>query len=1016
MSFQKVSRKGSDGSIEIPLGVTSSGQFSLTKKQAEDLFQDRKYQDYLRYGGLEGLSKMVNSNTERGLEEEIDDVEEDGAIKSVPYGLRKQYFGKNVLPKAQSKHFLKMVLEALSDKTLIILICASIISIIIGIIESQTNKPSEEEGGEKHLGSWVEGIAIMIAVVVVVLVNSINDWQKERQFQKLYAKNEDKEIKVVRQGEQRQVSIFEVVVGDIVVLDTGDIICADGILIDGHDLKCDESGMTGESDAIKKDGKKDPFILSGTKVIDGVGSMLVLAVGENSFNGKAMLSLRREQEDTPLQVKLGDLAETIGKLGLSVAILMFIILILKYFISEAINDEPFPNAKVVIGKIIEFLISAIIIVVVAVPEGLPMAVTLSLAYATIQMLKDNNLVRVLDSCETMGGATTICSDKTGTLTQNKMSVVKGFVCNEWFGPTEIKSFTGAIRPEVLEKLVHGVALNSTAYEGKDEKGKVTFIGSKTESALLGFATELGADYHQLRKEHHIEKLFPFSSERKRMSTLVKYGNRYVLYTKGASEIVLEFCSTGIDKNGKIYELDQHKKNGVEEAINQFATEALRTIAMAYRVFTMEEYKAHDWSQSPETNLTLMGIVGIQDPLRPEVPKAIEQCKHAGIVVRMVTGDNIVTARNIAKNCGILTKGGIVMEGSEFRRLTIDQMDRIIPNLQVLARSSPTDKQLLVERLKAIGNTVAVTGDGTNDAPALKLADVGFSMGIAGTEVAKEASDIILMDDNFASIVRAVVWGRSVYDSVRKFLQFQLTVNVTAVTLAFISAVFDGRGESVLTAVQLLWVNLIMDTMAALALATEPPTDILLERKPHRKTDSLISFQMWKMVIGQSIFQVGVNLFLLYYGTTLFSLSGNENERIISRTIVFNTFVFMQVFNELNCRRIGNDIKIFSRLHKHKSFVAIFLITVVVQFIVTQYGSLAFRTYPLNWQQWLACIGIAFISIPIALVLRLIPDCVKPQEEVVNVSSVTREKLLWENAIDDVRTQIRVVKAIRHTRN
>jgi P-type Ca2+ transporter type 2C len=549
------------------------------------------------------------------------------------------------------------------------------------------------------------------------------------------------------------------------------------------------------------------------------------------------------------------------------------------------------------------------------------------------------------------------------------------------------------------------------------------VGSKTEQALLNFCKLLRGDYMRIRAEVQVLQLYPFNSERKRMSTIVRHrdGNQRI-YTKGASEIVLEYCTRYLNKNGDVVPMTDEARDEFAKLIHRYATDALRTIAMAYAdLGSDDEVAKMDLTEAPESDLVFIGIVGIQDPVRPEVPDAVKACQRAGIRVRMVTGDNVVTARNIARQCGILSKGGIVMEGSEFRRLTPDQMDRLVPNLEVLARSSPTDKQLLVGRLKMRGDTVAVTGDGTNDGPALKLADVGFAMGIAGTEVAKEASDIIIMDDNFASIVKAVIWGRSVYDSVRKFLQFQLTVNVTAVFLTFVSAISDDQGQSVLTAVQLLWVNLIMDTMAALALATEPPTAELLNRPPHSKADSLISFFMWRMIIGQAILQVVVALTLLYAGPAIFHLQPvpgdpeqTEINRAINRTMVFNTFVFLQIFNEFNARSIDQRLNVFKNLGKHYIFQAVLVITVILQALIIQFGGQAFKTYPLNWWQWLVCICLGPLSLVVGVIVRLLPDWRRPKPP-VEVAFVTREKLLWENAINDVRTQVRVVTALRRNR-
>lgn len=541
--------------------------------------------------------------------------------------------------------------------------------------------------------------------------------------------------------------------------------------------------------------------------------------------------------------------------------------------------------------------------------------SLALAYATQRMLKDNNLVRVLASCETMGNATTVCSDKTGTLTQNKMTVVAGTFSSSFFrfrrgASSDTESERGGTHDidqipqdaELIHILNEGIAVNSTAFQGKDESGQPAIVGNKTETAMLNFAAEIGSNsFENVRQQHPVEQVYPFSSERKAMATVIclSPGELYRMHVKGASEIIVGLCSSILTMDGKRQEMTKDDRAHIDHMIQSYASNSLRTIAVAYRDYRHQWTTAAQGEETPyedliaDNGLTLIGIIGIEDPLRPRVKEAVKTCQQAGVFVRMVTGDNVMTAKSIAKQCGIYTTGGVVMEGPIFRNLSPYEMDAVIPRLQVLARSSPEDKRILVERLKLLGETVAVTGDGTNDAPALKLADVGFSMGVAGTEVAKEASSIILMDDNFESIVKAIMWGRCVNDAVRKFLQFQLTVNITAVILTFISGVASESQKSVLTAVQLLWVNLIMDTLAALALATDPPTEELLQRNPTPKSAPLISLKMWKMIIGQAIFQVVVTFVLLYGGILDYS-----PEDPALQTIVFNTFVFCQIFNEI----------------------------------------------------------------------------------------------------------------------
>lgn len=559
--------------------------------------------------------------------------------------------------------------------------------------------------------------------------------------------------------------------------------------------------------------------------------------------------------------------------------------------------------------------------------------SLALAYATQRMLKDNNLVRVLAACETMGNATTVCSDKTGTLTQNKMAVVAGTLGASFRflkeAPSDredlhdISQVEDKAPKQVLNMLNQSIALNSTAFEGKDENGQDCFVGNKTETALLQFSRDIGSEhYDSIRNAYPVEQAFPFSSELKAMATVVRIQDPndssrtiYRAHIKGASEILLEKCSSIVslqpnnyrdathDYDVRTRKLSSEDRTRLENIIQSYATRSLRTIGIGYRDFEQwppaNSIQVGDEIEVPfddlvqDSQVTLLGIVGIEDPLRPGVKEAVKDCQQAGVFVRMVTGDNLTTARSIAKQCGIYTTGGVVMEGPVFRNLPPAEMDAILPRLQVLARSSPEDKRILVSRLRDLGDVVAVTGDGTNDGPALKMADVGFSMGIAGTEVAKEASSIILMDDNFSSIVKAIAWGRCVNDSVKKFLQFQLTVNITAVVLTFLSSVVSENQKSVLTAVQLLWVNLIMDTFAALALATDPPTPELLQRSPEARSSPLITFKMWKMIIGQAIFQIVVMIVLLYSNVLEY-----PTESPLLQTVVFNTFVFCQIFNEI----------------------------------------------------------------------------------------------------------------------
>jgi Ca2+-transporting ATPase len=757
----------------------------------------------------------------------------------------------------------------------------------------------------------------------------------------------------------------------------------------------------------------DPFILSGSKVQEGVARIVVIAVGVHSFHGKTMMAMRDggDSDLTPLQIKLDSLAESIAKLGMAAALIMLFTLSLKYWIIALVNNQ-IPDFADGFAAMVKIVIQAITIVVVAVPEGLPMAVTLALAFATTQMIKDNNLVRILAACETMGNATVICTDKTGTLTQNLMTVVQGIIAGTSMdGTPNPKDFKRKLADPVLKLLIEGISVNSSAFEGKDENGKVGFVGSKTEVALLNFGVNMGEDVKSPRDNRKVGLVYPFASKNKSMTTVIETPDSdtpYRQYTKGASEIVLESCTHYLDGDGKVQQMDQASRDNYLRTISRFAHQALRTICLAYRDISKADFDAFNPEQAPLEHLVAIGIVGIEDPLREGVVESVAECRRAGVYVKMITGDNVETAKAIAKKAGIWSPGGVVISGPEFRRLSPEEQAAIVPRLQVLARSSPTDKQIVVRTLQNQHEVVAMTGDGTNDGPALKMSDVGFSMGIAGTEVAKEASAIILMDDNFNSIVKALRWGRAVNSGVRKFLQFQLTVNITAVVVAFVSAVISETNESVLTAVQLLWVNLIMDTLAALALATEPPTSDILDNPPVPRNASLITYKMWKHILGQAFFQITINLIFMYLGEKL--IPNREHE--VVKTVVFNSFVFLQIFNELNCRRINDELNIFHDIFNNWIFIAVQVIVILGQIILVNYGGTAFSTVPLNAAEWVISIVIGALSLPVGFILRLLPDFGDDSAQ-IHKPVVSRERMMLESAIQDVSSKLKVYAALRH---
>ncbi|KAF4626755.1 hypothetical protein G7Y89_g11401 [Cudoniella acicularis] len=961
------------------------------------------------------------------------------------YADRKRVFGSNRLPEKKSNSLLHIMWMTFNDKVLIILTIVASISLALGLY--QDFGQAARFGGPKV--RWVEGVTIMVAVIIV---------------------KDDRLVKAIRSGKSLQISVYDIYVGDVLHLEPGDLVPADGVFISGHSVRCDESSVTGESDQKKKTSsdevmarleaevdvrKLDPFILSGSKVLEGTGTYLVTSVGVHSGFGKLIMAMTNDTEPapTPLQAKLGAMAEQITKVGCAFALLLFLVLFAKFlFLLPSNTDSPTEKAQ----TFLQILIVAITVIVIAVPEGLPLAVTLALAFAMTKMLKDNNLVRVLSSCETMGNATAICSDKTGTLTTNKMTVVMGTLGTTFHFGVDGKTIHSAqingdeaissnamavslnrlaslLSKEAKDILVQAIATNTTAFEG-EEDGQRTYIGSKTETALLSFAkTYLGmGQASEERANSIIVQMVPFDSSRKCMASVVKLSDgSYRMYVKGASEILLSksTCITR-DPTGSVKGVGMvnDERNALAETMDKYTRRSMRTISIVYRDFsswppemarTREDDPNEAVFEDVFKEMVFLGILGIQDPLRPGVKKAVERCQHAGVTVRMVTGDNIGTATAIAKECGIYTPGGVAMEGPEFRKLSGLQMDRIIPQLQILARSSPQDKMVLVKKLKELGEIVAVTGDGTNDGPALRAADVGFSMGISGTEIAKEASSIILMDDDFSSIIKALEWGRAVNDAVRRFLQFQLTVNITAVAATFVSAISDPNEEPILTPVQLLWVNLIMDTFAALALATDPPTPSILNRKPDAKSSPLITLNMWKMIIGQSVYQLLITLTLNFAGNEILGYK-TEFEQSRLETLVFNTYVWMQIFNQLNNRRLDNKFNIFEGLSRNWFFICISAITIIGQVFIVSVGSSALSTIRLDYTQWAISIALGAISLPVAVIIRLIPDefirsCIpnalktkQPQP----AGDSGGHQFEWSDALNNIREHLVSFKRIR----
>ncbi|XP_021728432.1 calcium-transporting ATPase 1-like [Chenopodium quinoa] len=932
-------------SYSPPEEVKSAG-FEICADELGSIVEYRNKKKLKDHGGVEGIIKKLSTSTVNGISIAEDLVNQ-----------RKKIYGVNRFIESPPKGFLVFVWEALQDMTLMILGVCAVVSLLVGLIMEGWPKGAHD------------GIGIVASILLVVIVTATSDYRQSLQFKDLDKEKKKIAVQVTRDGCRQKLSIYDLLPGDFVHLAIGDQVPADGLFVSGYSAVIDESSLTGESEPIHVNSEH-PFLLSGTKVQDGSLKMLVTTVGMRTQWGKLMATISEEGDDeTPLQVKLNGVATVIGKIGLFFAVVTFAVMVQGLFSHKLQDGSVWSLSGDEAVEILEYFAIAVTIVVVAVPEGLPLAVTLSLAFAMKKMMNDKALVRNLAACETMGSATTICSDKTGTLTTNHMTVVKAHMCGKTLEASSFKDFhTVSEIPDFARKILLESIFNNTGGEVVRAKdNKIEILGSPTETALLEFGLLLGGDFMTEREASKIVKVEPFNSSKKRMGVILEIHNGGLrAHCKGASEIILAACDNVVDSNGVIVPLDKSSAEHLNATIEEFANEALRTLCLVYQ--DLEESFSADGS-IPANGYTCIGIVGIKDPVRPGVKESVAICRSAGITVRMVTGDNISTAKAIARECGILTEDGIAIEGPEFREKSLEELIELIPKIQVMARSSPMDKHTLVRHLRTtLGEVVAVTGDGTNDAPALHEADIGLAMGISGTEVAKESADVIILDDNFSTIVTVARWGRSVYTNIQKFVQFQLTVNIVALIVNFSSACLTGSAP--LTAVQLLWVNMIMDTLGALALATEPPSDELMKRKPVGRKGSIISNVMWRNILGQAIYQFVVIWFLQARGKSAFGLSGLGSDLTLN-TLIFNSFVFCQVFNEISSREM-EKINVFAGILNNYVFVTVLTATALFQVVIIEFLGAFANTTPLTPSQWFVSILFGFLGMPISAALKMIP--------------------------------------------
>lgn len=855
----------------------------------------------------------------------------------------RRLYGDNLLTPPKKVSLWVQFFEKFNDPIIRILLVAWFLSLIIAGIHCW----GPEGGGFK---AFLEPIGIFFAILLATGVGFAFEAKANRAFDILNTVNDDVLVKVIRQGNISQIPKKDIVKGDIVVLETGDEIPADGHLLEAISLQVNESTLTGEPIISKTTNEADfktdatypsDWLMRGTTIVDGHGVIEVDQVGDATEYGKVYEGSQIDNQiDTPLQIQLKGLAGVISKAGYTVAGLTFVALLVKMLLSS--QGAPVMD---LVGDILHIFMIAVTLIVVSVPEGLPMSVTLSLALSMNRMLKTNNLVRKMHACETMGAATVICTDKTGTLTQNQMQVYE----------TNFYSLPGQqLGKETLSNLIkEGISANSTAFLDYSED-KIKSFGNPTEAALLLWLNSQGENYLDLREDATVVEQLTFSTERKYMATIVESPllNKKVLYVKGAPEIVLSHCRQ-VETDGELVPADTCKDK-IEAQLLAYQNQAMRTLGFAYQI--IDEGADHSFfvdGRLHEPDLIFIGIVAISDPIRPDVPAAVSQCLKAGIDVKIVTGDTPGTAREIGRQIGIWDEKATdrnIVTGVGFAEWDdATALDRVL-DLKIMCRARPTDKQRLVQLLQQKGAVVAVTGDGTNDAPALKAAQVGLSMG-DGTSVAKEASDITILDNSFASITRAVMWGRSLYRNIQKFLLFQLTINVAACLIVLIGSLLGT--ESPLTITQMLWVNLIMDTFAAAALASLPPNAKVMKDKPRKSGkdgDFIITRPMGYTILSVGFLFVAVLIGILVY----WKMNGGLDPYRLSWFFTF--FVLLQFWNMFNAKAFLEKTSAFSNMQGSKTFMFVALLILIGQYLIVTFGGEMFSVVPLSWRDWGIIIG------------------------------------------------------------
>ena len=840
-------------------------------------------------------------------------------------------FGTNSLSKPPKESLMKKIVDSLLEPMVLMLIVAAMIAVGVNVIRDINGEPTE----------YIECVGIVIAIGLSVAISLTMEGKSAKAFEALNQIKDDVPAKVFRNGKVRLISQKDLVVGDIVCIETGAKVPADGRLIESRDLQAEEASLTGESEPVKKDAdwvakdidtplaERRNMLYSGTFITAGAGRMIVTAVGDETEFGVIARELSAtEKALTPLQEKLAHLGKVIAVWGVSMAGLAFIIQ-LCYFLARGTAS---------VSTVSEAFIASIVLIVAAVPEGLPTTVAICLAINIIKMSKENALVKKMVACETIGCINVICSDKTGTLTENRMTVIEVCEDGKIKQPQDVSN----------ENLLLNFCLNSTADIGFEENN-YTFIGNPTECALLVATDKAGKDYQAIRRSRALAHTYPFSSETKNMTTIVEASGVATAYTKGSPEKILSMCP-----------LPDVELKHYEEMIRTFQEKAYRVIGFAHKTLDQIPADFEASRTSVESGMIFDGFAAIADPLRKEVFEAVRNCRDAGIDIKMLTGDNIVTASAIARELQLLGDDHIAVEARDINDISDKELAAMLPKIRVIARSTPVIKMRVVKLLKELGAVVAVTGDGINDAPAIKNADIGLAMGISGTEVSKEASDVVLLDDSFSTIVKAIQWGRGIYENFQRFILFQLTVNLSSVVVVLASII--AGFPTPFTALELLWVNLIMDGPPALTLSLEPIRSSLMKNKPTPRNASIVSREMLVRIIFGGLF-----ISALFMLQTFRNVLGATPEQ--QGTVLFTLFVMFQLVNAFNCRELTHD-SLFRHFFDNKLMLVAFACTFLLQVAITQYGTVVFGTVPLPLAMWVKITALSATVIFVSEVFKI----------------------------------------------